>query len=64
MPGLQVSPWRLADDPEAYGDDAGKMILVTPDGEDEIDDTPVFENLFAAASFAFDRGWQVVPLEI
>lgn len=27
--------WQLADDRTTYGDDAGKYILVTPDGETE-----------------------------
>jgi hypothetical protein len=28
-------PWKLADDAETYGKDAGKFILVSPDGETE-----------------------------
>src|SRR5204862_7979368 len=31
-------PWQLAVDPEAYGEIAGKWIITTADGEDEIGD--------------------------
>ena len=31
-----IIPWQLADDPEAYGENAGKWIITTADGEDEI----------------------------
>ena len=31
-----VIPWQLADDPEAYGENAGEWIITTADGEDEI----------------------------
>lgn len=55
-----VSIWRLADDPDAYGDIAGWFILVTPDGEEEVAGTWATEE--GAREFAEERGWEVVPL--
>jgi hypothetical protein len=31
-----IIPWQLANDPDVYGDNAGKFILTTSNGEDEI----------------------------
>jgi hypothetical protein len=59
----QVSVWQLADDPEAYGDDAGKFILTSPDGEDEAD-CGIFDTADEASDYAFVLGWEVVPLTI
>lgn len=33
-------PWQLADDEEAYGDNAGWWIIVSPDQEDELPGGP------------------------
>lgn len=32
---LGARPWQLADDPEEYGDNAGKWVITSADGEDE-----------------------------
>lgn len=64
---MKVAIWRLADDPESYGADAGKFILTTPDGEEEVTYTPGKKAIFAteeeARGFAEAHGDDVVPLE-
>ena len=62
----QVSIWQLANDPEAYGEDAGKFILTRPDGEDEVAQGLAMFNPFGTAdeaqAYATAHGWEVVPL--
>lgn len=57
-----VSIWQLANDVEAYGQQAGHFILTTPNGENEL--AGVFSTEEAADDYAIDQGWQIVPLDI
>jgi hypothetical protein len=64
-----VAIWQLADDEEEYGEDAGKFILVSPDGEDEpvasyIGAEAIFDSEEEAEDFASVLGWHVVPLNV
>jgi hypothetical protein len=59
---LRVSVWQLADDWKTYGLDAGKFILVTPDGADEW--AGVFATSDEAEDYATQRGRTVVPLNV
>jgi hypothetical protein len=59
----QVSIWRLADDYAAYGQDAGKFILVSPDGEEEVSEPDQsWWTDVGAEQYALDNGWIVVSL--
>lgn len=55
----RVAIWKLADDAEAYGEDAGKFILTTPGGEREVEPGQVFETADDADLYALGRGWRV-----
>lgn len=58
----RVSIWQLANDPEAYGDQAGHFILSSPDGEFEFcEPEPTVE---AVTAIARSQGWQIVPLTL
>lgn len=46
--GRLWSVWQLADDREAYGENAGRFIIVTDDGEEEIDAAGIYSEQDAA----------------
>jgi hypothetical protein len=59
----QAAVWRLADDDATYAENAGKFILTTPDGENELSGDAVFSTEDEAAAFAAGQGWTLVPPE-
>lgn len=59
----QVAVWALADDPDAYGEQAGWFMLTSPDGETEMEGGP-WPTDEAAIDYAAEMGWEVVPSTI
>lgn len=63
---MNVAIWQLAGDRAAYGPDAGRFILTTPDGEDEPfhAEAAIFDTPEDAAAFARSHGARVVALSV